>query len=71
MRRELFGQRIVKIYKGKSYESCKTGLVEQYGAERIGIASIMIPDRVAGEIETFLLSSGAKVRRFRIWASMA
>ena len=69
VRRELFGQETKKNYKGKRYISCKKGLVEKNGGERIGIASLMVKTHVASEIEKFLARSGAKVRKFRIWAS--
>ncbi len=69
IKRELYGQTTFRKHKGKTYKSEKKGLVDKLGAERIGIASLMVNERSAKIIENFLEENGAKIRRIRIWIS--
>lgn len=69
IKRELYGQRSSKKHKGKVYYSEKKGLITEVGAERIGIASIMVPQAKSAIIEKFLESHRAKIRKIGIWVS--
>ena len=71
IKRLLYGQTTNKKYKNKSYQSIKQGLVEKLGAERIGIASVMVKQHLAREITTFLEHQGATYRTLRVWVSKA
>jgi predicted nucleotidyltransferase len=69
VKRELYGQKTTKTYKGRIYESEKKGLLEMARGERIGIASLMVREGMTGEIENFLKRAGAKMKKIRIWVS--
>lgn len=63
----LYGKTSKKKYKGKEYVSKMRGLVAELGAERTGIASIMVKQNSAAKIEEALEKEGAKVRKTPIW----
>lgn len=69
IRRLLFGTKTKKVYKGKTYESRKRGLVKDLGGIRIGIASILIPERASWEVEKLLKKYEIQIRKITIWLS--
>ena len=71
VKRLLYGSNSTKKYKGKIYQSKNEGLVEKFGGMRMGIASILIPERHAGEVERALRAHGAKLHRYTVWMSRA
>ena len=71
VKRLLYGSKSIKKYKGKVYHSEKKGLVKKFGGIRMGIASILIPERYAGEVERALREHGAKLRKYTVWMSKA
>jgi predicted nucleotidyltransferase len=71
VKRLLYGSKSIKKYKGKVYHSEKNGLVKKFGGIRMGIASILIPERHAGEVERALREHGARLRKYTVWMSKA
>lgn len=69
VKRLLYGSKSIKKYKGKVYQSKNEGLVKKLGGIRMGIASILIPERYAGEVERALRGHGAKLRKYTVWMS--
>jgi hypothetical protein len=65
----LYGIRTKKRYKGKIYESKQMGLVEKFGGLRIGIASILIPEKMSWSVEDALREQGVSLRKITIWLS--
>ena len=69
IKRLLYGIKTKKKYKGKIYEREQKGLVEKFGGLRIGIASILIPEKMSWEIEDILREHGVSLRKITIWLS--
>ncbi|MEM3555621.1 MAG: nucleotidyltransferase domain-containing protein [Candidatus Micrarchaeia archaeon] len=65
--RLLFGKRSEKSYGGRRYVSEKKGLVRELGGLRIGIASLLFPQRSSREVERLLRREGVKVRGVDVW----
>jgi len=69
IKRLLYGIKTKKKYKGKIYTNKQKGLVEKLDGLRIGIASIMIPEKKSWEIENILRENGVSLRKITIWLS--
>ena len=69
IKRLLYGTKTRKVYKGKTYESEKRGLVKDFGGLRIGIASILIPERESWVVEKLLRKYDINIRKITIWLS--
>lgn len=69
IKRLLYGTKTRKVYKGKTYESEKRGLVKDFGGLRIGIASILIPERESRVVEKLLRKYDINIRKITIWLS--
>lgn len=69
VKRLLYGSKSTKRYKGKVYQSKNDGLVKKFGGIRMGIASILIPEKHALEVERALRKHGAKLRKYTVWMS--
>jgi len=69
IKRLLYGIKTKKKYKGKIYTSEQKGLVEELGGLRIGIASILIPEKMSWELEDILRKNGVSLRKITIWLS--
>lgn len=69
LKRALYGHRTVKRYKGKTYESEITGLVERLEGRRTGIASVLIPQRNFKELEDALERFGVVYEKLDVWMS--
>ena len=69
IKRLLYGTKTKKKYKGKIYTSEQKGMVEELGGLRIGIASILIPEKKSWELENILRENGVSLRKITIWLS--
>jgi len=69
IKRLLYGIKTKKKYKGKIYESKQKGIVEDFGGLRIGIASILIPEKLSWEVENMLRQYDISIRKILIWLS--
>jgi len=69
IKRLLYGIKTKKKYKSKIYEREQKGLVEKFGGLRIGIASILIPEKMSLELENILRENGVTLRKITIWLS--
>ena len=69
IKRLLYGIKTKKKYKGKIYTNKQKGLVEKLGGLRIGIASILIPEKKSWELENILRENGVSLRKITIWLS--
>jgi len=69
IRRLLYGITTKKTYNGKTYENIQTGKVEEFGGIRIGIASILIPEKMSWQIEELLKKYKITIRKITIWLS--
>jgi predicted nucleotidyltransferase len=69
IKRLLYGIKTKKRYKGKIYERKQIGLVEKFGGIRIGIASILIPEKMSWDVEKILRDQGVYLRKITIWLS--
>ncbi|KYK27014.1 hypothetical protein AYK20_03165 [Thermoplasmatales archaeon SG8-52-1] len=69
IKRLLYGIKTKKKYKGKIYKNEQKGLVEKLGGLRIGIASILIPEKKSWELENILRENGVSLRKITIWLS--
>ncbi len=69
IKRLLYGIKTKKKYKGKIYTNKQEGLVEKLGGLRIGIASILIPEKNSWELEDILRENGVSLRKITIWLS--
>jgi predicted nucleotidyltransferase len=69
IKRLLYGIKTKKKYKNKIYEREQKGLVEKFGGLRIGIASILIPEKKSWELEDILRENGVALRKITIWLS--
>ncbi len=69
IKRLLYGTKTKKKYKGKIYTSEQKGLVEELGGLRIGIASILVPEKMSWELENILRENGVSLRKITIWLS--
>jgi uncharacterized protein len=69
IKRLLYGIKTKKKYKGKIYTNKQEGLVEKLGGLRIGIASILIPEKDSWELENILRENGVSLRKITIWLS--
>jgi predicted nucleotidyltransferase len=69
IKRLLYGITTKKKYKGKTYENKQKGKVEEFGGLRIGIGSILIPEKLSMNIEEILKQYNASTRKITIWLS--
>ena len=69
IKRLLYGIQTKKKYKGKIYENKQKGIVEDFGGLRIGIASILIPEKLSWEVEYKLRQYDISLRKISIWLS--
>ncbi len=69
IKRLLYGIKTKKKYKSKIYEREQKGLVEKFGGLRIGIASILIPEKMSWELENILRENDVSLRKITIWLS--
>lgn len=69
IKRLLYGIKTKKKYKGKTYTSEQKGLVEELDGLRIGIASILIPEKKSWKLENILRENGISLRKITIWLS--
>lgn len=69
IKRLLYGIKTKKKYKEKIYTNKQEGLVEKLGGLRIGIASILIPEKKSWELENILRENGVSLRKISIWLS--
>jgi len=69
IKRLLYGIKTKKKYKGKIYTNKQEGLVEKLGGLRIGIASILIPEKNSWELENILRENDVSLRKITIWLS--
>ncbi|MCK4366106.1 MAG: nucleotidyltransferase domain-containing protein [Thermoplasmatales archaeon] len=69
IKRLLYGIKTKKKYKGKIYENEQKGVVEKFGGLRIGIASILIPEKMSWAVEDILRKNGVSLRKITIWLS--
>ena len=69
IKRLLYGIKTKKKYKSKIYEREQKGLVEKFGGLRIGIASILIPEKMSWELEDILRENRVSLRKITIWLS--
>ncbi len=69
IKRLLYGIKTKKKYKSKIYEREQKGLVEKFRGLRIGIASILIPEKRSWELEKILRENGVSLRKITIWLS--
>ncbi|MBN2065427.1 MAG: hypothetical protein JW771_01280, partial [Candidatus Thermoplasmatota archaeon] len=69
IKRLLYGIKTKKKYKGKIYTNKQEGLVEKLGGLRIGMASILIPEKKSWELENILREKGVSLRKITIWLS--
>ena len=69
MKRLLYGVKTKKEYKGKTYTNEQKGLVEQLGGLRVGIASVLIPEKKSWELEEVLRKHQVSLRKITIWLS--
>lgn len=69
LKRLLYGLSTKKKYKDKLYESKRKGIIEKSGGLRIGIASVLIPEKEARKIEKLLRDFNVSIRKFPVWMS--
>jgi hypothetical protein len=69
IKRLLYGITTKKKYKGKTYESRQKGKVKEFGGLRIGIASVLIPEKTSWQIEEILREYKITIRKITIWLS--
>jgi predicted nucleotidyltransferase len=69
IKRLLYGIATTKKYKEKIYENKQKGKVEEFGGMRIGIASILIPEKMSWQIEEILRNHNVALRKITIWLS--
>jgi len=71
LKRALYGMVTKRKYQEKTYESKKTGLVEELKALRIGRASVLVPEKESHRVEKLLRDYHVKYRKITIWLSRA
>jgi len=69
IKRLLYGIATKKTYNGKTYENKQKGKVEEFGGIRIGIASILIPEKMSWQIDELLKKHKVSLRKITIWLS--
>lgn len=69
IKRLLYGIKTKKKYKGKIYENIQKGIVEDFSGLRIGIASILIPEKLSWEVADMLRKYNISIRKISIWLS--
>jgi predicted nucleotidyltransferase len=69
IKRLLYGITTKKTYNGKTYENKQKGKVEEFGGIRIGIASILIPEKMSWQIDSLLKKNKVSLRKITIWLS--
>ena len=69
LKRALYGMVTKRKYQEKTYESKKTGLVEELKALRIGRASVLVPEKESHRVEKLLRDYHVKYRKITIWLS--
>ena len=71
LKRALYGMVTKRKYQDKTYQSKKTGLVEELKALRIGKASVLVPEKESRFVEKMLKEYHVKYRKITIWLSKA
>ena len=71
LKRALYGMVTKRKYQDKTYQSKKTGLVEELKALRIGRASVLVPEKESRLVEKMLKEYHVKYRKITIWLSKA
>lgn len=69
IKRLLYGISTKKHYHGKIYENKQQGLVDELGGIRIGIASLLIPEKASWQVEGTLRRYKIPLRKITIWLS--
>lgn len=69
IKRLLYGLTTKKRYHDKVYESHTKGLVEELGGIRIGIASLLIPEKESWRVEEAMKPYKISLRKITIWLS--
>jgi predicted nucleotidyltransferase len=69
IKRLLYGVTTKKKYNGKTYENKQRGKVEEFNGIRIGIASILIPEKMSWHLEELLRKYKISLRKITIWLS--
>ncbi len=69
LKRLLYGLNTKKRYKGKLYESKREGIIEKSGGLRVGIASILVPEKEAREVEKLIKQFNVSIRKIPVWMS--
>jgi hypothetical protein len=69
IKRELYGKKTHKNYKGKTYISQKKGLLEKLGGKRVGKAALLLQQDIVEEAEAVLRSHGAITTKTPVWIS--
>ena len=69
IKRLLYGITTKKQYRGKIYENKQQGLVDELGGIRIGIASLLIPEKASWQVEGTLRHYKIPLRKITIWLS--
>lgn len=71
LRRLMYGMRTKKRYKDKLYENGIKGVVDEVKGLRMGIASVLVPEKEAWKVEQVLRANGAVIRSIAVWLSKA
>jgi len=69
LKRALYGMVTKRKYHDRTYQSRKTGLVEELKALRIGRASVLVPEKESHLVEKLLKAHRVKYRKITIWLS--
>lgn len=69
IKRLLYGITTKKQYHEKIYENKQQGLVDELGGIRIGIASLLIPEKASWQVEETLRRYKIPLRKITIWLS--
>ncbi len=67
IKREIYGKKTQKNYKGKVYLSQKQGLLEKLGGKRAGKATLLLNQSASEELERALRQHGAITNKMDIW----
>ena len=69
IKRQMYGMATMRKYKRKVYRSTKRGLIEDAGGIRIGIASVLVPEKHIGPVEDLLRAFNVPHRKMTVWMS--
>jgi predicted nucleotidyltransferase len=67
VKRALYGYKTQKKYGDKIYLSTFQGTLKEYGGERLGAGSLIVPRRQAEKIEKILKRLGASYKTISVW----